>query len=191
MGYGQVYWSLCAWNLSCQVKMHSLNMTSFKAKCIAFFIHLLLGTWKGSALMEHLCLLSAYKTLINFIPNNLQPLLYANKHWTLWTRGFKTWICFSYWAFWWVRLFVGWLTEAFPAEVAEIMLSLSLHHLYVKISEMAGTIVVPGSRLCVADNQHCAGPGTYMWESCVYNCDGIYLCVNNLVTGSTVTYIQA
>ena len=31
-----------------------------------------------------------------------------------------------------------------------------------KISEMAGTIVVPGSRLCVADNQHCAGPGTYM-----------------------------
>ena len=58
--------------------------------------------------------------------------------------------------------FVGWLTEVFPAEMAEIMLSLSLHHLYVKISEMAGTIVVPGSRLCVADNQHCAGPGTYM-----------------------------
>ena len=32
----------------------------------------------------------------------------------------------------------------------------------IKISKMAGTIVVPGSRLCVADNQHCAGPGTYM-----------------------------
>ena len=56
-----------------------------RAWCIGFqqfFIHPS-GTWKGSALTEHLCLLSTYKTPINFIPPNLQPLLYANKHWTL------------------------------------------------------------------------------------------------------------
>jgi len=34
---------------------------------------------------------------------------------------------------------------------------------------MAGTIVVPGSRLCVADNQHSAGPGTYMQHGHIYS----------------------
>ena len=62
-------------------------------------------------------------------------------------------------------LSVGWLREVFAAYVDDwtrTSVELKAQHLNVKISEMAGTIVVPGSRLCVADNQHCAGPGTYM-----------------------------
>jgi len=34
---------------------------------------------------------------------------------------------------------------------------------------MAGTVVVPGSRLCVADSEHQAGPGTYSQQGYIYS----------------------